>query len=356
MSDEMGEKTEDPTPRRRQEAREEGNIAKSQDLTAGLTLVGAVLLLAAFGSRMLGAMRALVESMLSGAVVENPARGEDLGQLWAVGLQFGLQMFAPVALGLMAMALIAGVLQVGFVVTLKPLTPKFSKVSPIKGLKQLFSLRGLVRLGMSVTKVAVVTGVAAWCIYLDLPKVISLIGLDAEPLLAAAAALVWGLALKVALLLLLLGALDFAYQRWQQEQDMKMSKQEVKEEFKKMEGDPLVKQRRGQVARQLALQRLTHDVPKADVVVTNPTHFAVALQYEGGNMDAPKVVAKGADFLAMRVRQLAAAHGVPIVERPPLARALYRGVEVGQQIPPAHYAAVAEILAYVYRLSGKKTA
>ena len=356
MPDEMGEKTEDPTPRRRQEARDEGNLARSQDLTAGLALVGAVLLLAAFGTQMLGTMRALMVAMLSGDTVADPARGGDVGAFVALGMRLGLQMFIPVALGVMVIALFSGVVQVGFLATLKPLQPKLSKISPLKGFKQLFSLKALVRLGMSVAKVAVVMGVAAVCIYMDLPRVITLIHLDAEPLMAAAAALVWSLAFKIAMVLLILGVLDYAYQKWQHEQDLKMSKQEVKEEFKKMEGDPMIKQRRAQVARQLALQRLSHDVPEADVVVANPTHFAVALSYRGERMNAPKVVAKGADYMALRIRQIAAAHGIPIVERPPLARSLYRGVEVGQEIPPDQYAAVAEILAYVYRLNEKQSA
>jgi flagellar biosynthetic protein FlhB len=146
------------------------------------------------------------------------------------------------------------------------------------------------------------------------------------------------------------------FQSWKREQDLRMSKHEVKEEMKRMEGDPLVKQRRTRVARQLALQRIGQAVPKADVVVTNPTHFAVALKYDNQSMRAPKVVAKGADFMAMRIRQLAVANGVPLVERKELARALYRTVEIGQEIPPEFFNAVAEILAYVYRLSGKRSA
>jgi flagellar biosynthetic protein FlhB len=252
----------------------------------------------------------------------------------------------------MAMALVAGFLQVGVLVTFKPLIPKFSKLSPISGFKNLFSMRGLMRLGMSVTKVGIVSAVATVCIKWDMPKVLALIHLDAAALLAAAAGLVWSLAIKIAAVLLILGLLDLAYQKWQNHQEMKMSKQEVKDEFKRMEGDPMIKQRRAQVARQIAMQRLGHDVPKADVIVTNPTHFAVALQYDGSKMAAPKVVAKGADYLALRIRQIAVMHNIPIVERPPLARGLWRAVEVGQEIPASFYAAVAEILAYVYRLGG----
>ncbi len=149
---------------------------------------------------------------------------------------------------------------------------------------------------------------------------------------------------------------DYIYQRWQRSRDLRMSKQEIKEEMRRMEGDPQMKARRARVARQLALQRINQSVPRADVVVTNPTHYAVAMQYDSKTMKSPKVVAKGADFLAMRIRQIAMANGIPLVERKAVAQALYKGVEVGQEVPPEFYNAVAEILAYVYRLSGRKTA
>lgn len=354
MADESGDKTEAPTPRRRQEAREEGNLARSQDLTGGVMLLGAVLLLAAFGERMLQTLLVLVNSMLAGSGADI-TRIDDLPRLWAIAGRMGLELAAPVCLGLAVLGVLSGLLQVGFMMSGKPLMPKFSKISPLRGFSQLFSARGGVRFGMSLVKVAAVSTFAVICIQQDLPMLLALIRLDMEPLLAAASGLVWSLALKIAVLLLVLGILDYAYQRWQHEQDLKMSKQEIKEEFKRMEGDPLVKQRRAKIARQMAMQRMAYDVPKADVIVTNPTHFAVALKYDD-DMAAPKVIAKGADYMAMRIRQIAAAHGIPVVERPPLARALYKTVEVGQQIPSQFYAAVAEILAYVYRLSGRKSA
>jgi flagellar biosynthetic protein FlhB len=180
--------------------------------------------------------------------------------------------------------------------------------------------------------------------------------LEMMRMFSAACALVYALAVKLAVILLLLAFLDWAYQRWQRERDLRMSKQEIKEEYKRMEGDPLIKQRRARVARQLAMQRISQAVPKADVIVTNPTHFSIALQYDPKTMKSPKVVAKGADFMAMRIRQIAAIHGIPLVERKPLAQALYKSVEVGQEVPSQFYAAVAEVLAYVYRLSGRKTA
>ncbi|MHC4996901.1 MAG: flagellar biosynthesis protein FlhB [Planctomycetota bacterium] len=351
-----GEKTEAPTPRRRQEQRDEGNVPKSQDLGAGVLLFGAVILLGIFGAQMLAHMKILLRSMLNGAFTPDPTHDGDLGQVVSVGLVHARDMIAPIGLGLFGIALAVGFYQVGVLLTLKPLTPKLSKISPLRGFANMFSLKGLMRLAMSVLKVAVVMTVAFFSIRADLPRVLGLMRLETGPLIAAASWLIWLLAIKIAVMLLLLGILDYAYQKWQHEQDLKMTKQEVKEEMKRMDGDPQIKQRRAKVARQLALQRIGRDVPRADVVVTNPTHYAIALTYDNDNMNAPRVIAKGADFMALRIRQLAVMHGVPIVERPPMARALYRLVDVGQEIPPEYYAAVAEVLAYVYRLNDRKTA
>lgn len=351
-----GEKTEAPTARKRSEAREQGNVAKSQDLTAAVSLLGAVLLLGFFGRRLLGGMKVMVETMIGGSWSQDVTRSGDVGQAVVMLLGEATEIIAPVALGVTGLVVVATICQVGFLVTLKPLELNPGKLNPMKGLAQLFGAKAAMRLVMSVLKVAIVCTIAAVTIYFDIEKIAALVYLESGGALAAAASLAYSLALRIAIVLFILGILDFMYQRWQNEREMRMSKQEVKEEHKRMEGDPLVKQRRVKVARQLILQRISQAVPGADVIVTNPTHFAVALKYDGEDMHAPKVVAKGADFLALRIRQLASLHGVPIVERPPLARALYRNVEVGQEIPPEHYAAVAEILAYVYRLSGRQSA
>ena len=252
--------------------------------------------------------------------------------------------------------LVATASQVGFVISTKPLEPNLTKLSPLRGFKSLFDARAGMRLVMSLAKVALIAAIAAVLIALDMPRILILAEMDVLPLFGAASSLIYGLALKLAAVLIVLAILDYAFQRWNHERQNRMTKQEVKEEMKRMEGDPLTKQRRSRVARQLALQRIQHAVPTADVVVTNPTHFAVALRYDVSEMEAPRVVAKGADFLAMRIRQIALGHGVPLVERKSLARALYQSVEVGQEVPPQFYNAVAEILAYVYRLSGKRIA
>ena len=356
MPDDLGEKTEAATPRRRQESRDEGNVARSQDLTASIMLLGAVLLLYVFAMHVLSGMKSLMQSMLGGAAHGQALANPDLPNALARGLTEAGRTLAPLALGILLLGIIGNLVQVGFILSARPIQPRLSKLSPLRGVQQLFSMRSLMRLVMSLAKVAVVAAVALLSIWSDLPAVLTLTQLGAGALFAGAASLVFNLALRIAIVLLILALLDYMFQRWQHEKDIRMSKQEVREEHKRLEGDPLTRQRRTKIARQLTLQRIAMAVPKADVVVTNPTHFAVAMRYDGKTMVAPKVVAKGADFLALRIRQLALAYGVPLVERPELARALYRTVEVGQEIPPEYYSAVAEILAYVYRLSEKKSA
>ena len=356
MAENDFEKTESPTPRRREEARQEGNVARSTDLTAAVVLLGAMLLLYVLGEQLLGGMRLTLVRMLSFDPGSNPARPGDLGALLAFSGRAMMESLLPFMFGVMAIAGLATVGQVGFLWSNKPLVPDFSRLSPLRGFRNLVDVRAAVRLIMGLAKIAAIVLVAVMVILNDVPRILKLAEMDTGPLFSGAASMVFWLGLKLAVLLLLLGVLDFAFQRWKREQDLRMTKQDLKEELKRMEGDPLIKQRRSRVARQLALQRIGHVVPKADVIVTNPTHYALALKYDSRSMKAPKLTAKGVDFLAMRIRQLAALHGVPIVERRELAQAIYRTVEVGQEVPSQFYGAVAEILAYVYRLSGRKSA
>jgi flagellar biosynthetic protein FlhB len=349
------EKTEQPTPQRLAEARQSGDVARSQDMTSSVLIAGVVLGMFLFGTQMVSTLMALLRNMLASGPAENAAK-PDAVHLLVIATKYGAEAILPLALSLMVLAAVIGVMQVGFLITGKQLVPNFSKLSPARGIKQIVSVRSLMRLVMSLLKVSIVALVVGIGIWVDLPYIVALIHLDASQLMATFGVLLLSMCWKVALVLVILGLIDFWYQKWQKHQEMLMSKQDVKEELKRMEGDPLVKQRRTKVARQLAMQRLSVDVPKADVVVTNPTHVSVALSYDSGKMDAPRVVAKGADFMALRIRQIASANGVPMVERPPLARALHASVEVGDEVPAHHYAAVAEILAYVYRLNGRKIA
>lgn len=356
MAEDQSEKTEAPTARRQLEARLEGNIPRSPDLAAAATLLAGIMLLQSFG---LGIFRGLwntLEAMLSPGFSSNPTRADDIGPLLYYSMRAIATAAGPMVLGVAAVAFLVSISQVGLVFTTKPLELNFAKLSPFRGLKGLFDTRAGVRTVMSLGKLVLVGTVALSLVGAEMPKIVRLAELAPMALFFAACDMIYTLALRLALFLLFMALVDYGYQRWQHDRDLRMTKQEVKEEMRSMEGDPLIKQRRMRVARQLAMQRIGQAVPKADVIVTNPTHYAVALQYDSKTMTSPKVVAKGADFLAMRIRQLATANGVPLVERKSLAQALYKTVEVGQEVPPQYYGAVAEILAYVYRLSGRKSA
>ena len=354
MAESASEKTEEPSSRRLQEAREDGNVAKSQDLIASVSLCGAILLMKIFGTDIMGDFRVLTSRFLGESFGENPTRADGLLEMTAFAARQFVSASLPLMVGVTSITLVVIICQVGFSLTLKPLKPNFGKLNPIKGAKQFVDMRAGMRLVMSLGKLFLIAGVSIYVVSVRVVDITKLSGMGAAQLFFASCDLVFELAMILSILLLTMAVLDFAYQKWQRIKDLRMTKQEVKEEMKNMDGDPMIKQRRQRVARQLAMQRVSADVPGADVVVTNPTHYAIALKYDPKTMAAPRVVAKGADFLAMRIRQIAIANDIPLVERRELAQAMYRTVEVGQELPGEYYAAVAEILAYVYRMSGNK--
>jgi flagellar biosynthetic protein FlhB len=352
MPGDAGEKTEAPTPRRREEARENGQIAQSPDLQAAVVLLGAMIAIDVLGGRML---KDLLEGIgyFLGRSEPIPLTAGQVQGLGIAALRLVAKVSLPVMVVAMLLGIVVGLAQVGWLFTVKPLQPRLDKLNPIAGAGRLFSARGLVRLAMSVAKMLIVGAVAYATIKSRLSQIVLAMNLDHWTLLGHAAGLVFTLAIRMGLVLLILAILDYVWQRYKHEQDLKMTKEEVKEELRRMEGDPVVKQRQRRVQQQLAIQRMRHEVPKADVVVTNPTELAVALKYDAESMAAPKVVAKGEGYMAVQIRKIAIEHGVPIIERRPLAQALYKAVVVGQEIPPQFYKAVAEILAYVYELTGK---
>jgi len=234
------------------------------------------------------------------------------------------------------------------------LAPDISRLNPLKGFGRIFSMAGVMRLTFGLFKMLVVATVALSSLYYQRETLLALSALSVIQIAVFLIDVLLWTALKVGVALLILAVLDFAFQRWKHEQDMKMTQQEVREEMKNLEGDPQVRARRRQVQRQLAINQLSQSVPKADVVVTNPTELAIAIQYDPETMAAPIVLAKGAGMIAQRIRRMALEHGIPIVEKKPLAQALYREVDINQPVPHDKYAAVAEILAYVYQLKGKK--
>jgi flagellar biosynthetic protein FlhB len=353
MAEDLGERTEEATPKRRQEAREEGTVGKSQDLAGALLLLAATVGLGLLALHMLGQAKIALGHVLISDVVGNPCDPNDVHELIMYVGAAAVTTAAPFLLLLWLAGYLTHFWQVGWLIAPKSIQPKFSKLNPISGFQRVFGLSALVKAGLDAAKVAVVVIVAVWSIRSDLHRILLLPHLSLLEALSEIGWMMLGLALRVLLVLLLLGVLDFVYQKWKVTQDLKMTKQQVKDEMKQTDGDPETKRRRMRMAQQIASQRISAAVPKADVIVTNPEHVAVAIQYEAETMHAPKVVAKGADYLATRIRQIALKHDIPVIQRPPLARALYKEVKVGQEIPPAFYKAVAEILAYVFRLSGR---
>lgn len=346
------DKTEAPTARRRTEARSRGQIPKSQDLTAAILLLVGLLTLNLFGGWMWASVSDMTTAMLGGT--RPTLVGSDLIPLGSAAVREMFSLLVPILLVFMLTALVVVLLQTGFLFTTEPLKWSLEKLNPIAGFKKLFSPETLMKLLISLGKMGVVGGVAYVSVIGQMDKIMFASGLAFLDLVHMAIELFYGLGIRVALVLVLLGLIDWIYQRFKHERSLRMSKQEIKEEMRSMDGDPLMKRRRREVQLQLAMQRLQRDVPQADVVVTNPTHIAVALKYDSDTMGAPRMIAKGKDHVALRIREIALAAGIPIVERKPLARVLYKLVEVGQEIPADLYKTVAEVLAYVYELSGKR--
>lgn len=352
MAEETGDKSEAPTPKRREEAREKGNVARSTDLTSAAMLVGGLVLLNWYGARIFSAMSTVVFTMLDqrslAGVDSRNMTGGVVGLLSMVGWAL-----TPLMVGLLVLAVLVNVAQVGFRLTPDKLAPNLGALNPLKGFGRLFQGQGLMKLVMGLLKMALVTITAYSAIHGRLNQILGAERLDSLQAFHLGAEVLYGIGLRVGILLLVLALIDYVWQRYEMEKSLKMTKQEVKDEMRHMEGDPKLKMRRRQIAQQMAKKKLARDVPTADVVITNPTEFAIALKYDSATMHAPRVVAKGQGLMAKRIRELAIAAGIPILERKPLARALYKLVEVGKEIPEEFYSAIAEILAYVYELTGK---
>jgi flagellar biosynthetic protein FlhB len=346
-------KTEAPTQRRREEARQQGQVAVSNELTAGILLLTGVLVLWMSGPRMAGG---LLQAVQQGLLM---LRRTDLGPeavQEVMGAQFAQagQLLAYLLGALFVVACGVGVLQVGFHIVPELLLPKWEKLSPAEGWSRLFSIAAVVRGIVAILKVTAVALLAVWVLRGRMGKIVTL----GEGNLSYACAQTWDIAIRLALAiaasLALIGVLDYAYQRFRFERALRMSRQELKEELKREEGDPQVRARIRKMHREAARRRMMQEVPKATVVITNPVHLAVALRYERGEMAAPRVVAKGAGLLAERIIELARENDVPVLERKATAQALFKAVQVGQDIPESLYLAVAEILAYLYRLRTEK--
>ena len=345
------QRTEEPSSRKLSRARTRGQVVQSREINNWF-MIGTALGLVAFGgpsiARTIGtALKRYLEASHALSVE---------GALWPAvsGTLATVASALALPVGLLVVAALAGsLIQTGFLFAPEKLTPKLDNLSPAKGFSRMFSARGLMEFGKTLLKLAVVIAVVAMLMQPELIRLPLTSGLDAGQMLAEIARLIARLGLGVFVALTFIAVLDYGFQRLSFFKSMRMSKQEVKEEFKQSEGDPMIRARLRQIRMDRARKRMMAAVPTASVVVTNPTHVAVALRYELGKEGAPLVVAKGAELIAQRIREIATEHKVPIVENPPLARALFASVEVDQQIPPEHYKAVAEIIGYVFRLQGK---
>ena len=347
------EKTEKATPRRLQEARKKGQIAKSQDInTAIVLLAGVVMLKFQFTN-----MAERLSSLASRSLGDLPKEDITVTAFLAIFLNVSLEFFVivgPILAFLMLSGLLINYLQVGVLFTTETIKPKLDKINPIAGFKRIFSRRSAIETLKAILKMTVVGYLGYQVLSQRFPEITATVLFDRVETAMLFASIAWEICWKAVLALLFFGVLDYFYQRWEHEKGLRMTKQEIKDEAKQSEGDPLVKGRIRRLQREAARRRMMSEVPNATVVITNPTHYAVALKYDRDSMDAPRCVAKGVDLVAQKIKEVAAEHDVPMVENVPLARQLHKEVDIDEDIPEDLYAAVAEILVMVQKLNKRK--
>ena len=352
---EGGEKTEPATAKKLNDAREEGKVAKSKELTSAFDLVVLFLVLKFFVS-FLGERLTAIFTFVYGGIAEfvklNQAdvTSQSISSFIMKMILNWMVIVLPFFLFGVVVTLLISIYQVGWKVTTKPLQPKLSKFNPINGFKRIFSKDSLMELVKSIIKIGLIFAVAYSQVNKHQNELFILYELELNRAIALIGSLILDTGLKIGLIYMIVGIADFMYQKHKFNEDMKMTKQEVKDEYKNSEGDPAVKGQQKQRMREASQRRMMQAVPKADVVITNPTHLAVALQYEGIQKSAPIVVAKGEDYLAQKIKEVAREHHIEIVENKPLARMLFYNVELGAEIPPELYQSVAEVLAMVYKM------
>lgn len=344
----MTDKTEAPTPRRLEEAREKGQVARSQELNTAVVVLVSVFLLRGPGNQIVSGLKdSLVETIAGMATAE-----VNLFWIRQTAFGYGSQLAAPLGMftaGLLLAGVAVTMAQTRFLWSSKKIGFDFNRVNPLNGFKRIFSMRGLVELARAILKLGLVGWMAYSFLRSHYHEIITLGQMDFSAAAAEFASLAIALAMRVGGVYVVLAAVDYAYQRWDTLKQLKMTKQEIKEEHKRSEGDPFLKGRIRSQQRRMARNRMMANVPKATVVVTNPTHLAIAIEYQDG-MRAPKVLAKGALRVAERIVAIAKENRIPIVQNIPLARAMYKTIEVDQEISPDLYMAMAEVLAYVYNL------
>jgi flagellar biosynthetic protein FlhB len=349
MADDDNEKTEDPTAKRQGEARGKGQVTKSREIDHWFMILAITLIVFIMAPSMATALKQLLIVFLE--MPQDIALDKNALQSLFMNLAMhtGIALAPAVAL-LIAAALGSSVAQHGFLVAPELITPKLSKLSPLAGLSRLFNLNAVVEFVKGAFKIFLIAAFCYWLMKSDFDQLEKYIFFDPVQFAATLSALALKLLAGMLSFLTVVAALDYMYQRIRMQRQLRMSREEIREEFKQSEGDPAIKGRLRQLRAQRARRRMMQEVPKADVIVTNPTHYAVALKYDQETMNAPRLLAKGADLVAQKIRDLAVEHNIPIIENPPLARSLYASVEIDQEIPPEHYKVVAEIIGYVYKL------
>ncbi|MEY7998702.1 fused FliR family export protein/FlhB family type III secretion system protein [Clostridium sp. Mt-5] len=343
------DKTEEATPRKKSDARKKGQIAKSKEVALALTLLAStlVILIAGgyVGSQMKNIMVAFFNNYLTTSLNYESVQRIAFITVWRLGI-----IFLPIAVPILLMGVIANMLQTRGIVTSHPLKPDLSKLNPVNGLKRMFSMRSVMEL-FKDTFIVIVVGIVGYKFIRDnYVYIMTLSNLNFESVVKAISKLTVNIFFRVTMIMLIIAIIDYIFQNFQYNKDLRMSKQEIKEEYKQDEGDPQIKNKIKQKQREIGMRRMMQQVPKATVVVTNPTHVAVALKYEDGKSDAPVVVAKGLDAVAFRIKKVAKENDVPVIENRPLARLLYDEVDIDREIPAEMYQAVAEILALVYKM------
>ena len=347
FADDGGEKTEEPTAKKKSDARNKGQVAKSQELNAAFVLFVGFWAMKILGENIYNEIAGYTTYILGH--LNTTVDTETVMRIFLSIVMILVKTAFPIMVAIMVIGLAINIVQVGWNFTTEPLGFDLNKLNPISGFGRIFSKRSLVELLKSLFKILII-GLFLYENLMDeilhMPK---LIYLDLAASMTQIADIIFMMAFKICAIFFAMAILDYMYQKWDHNEQLKMTKQEVKEEFKQMEGDPQIKGKIKQKQREMAMSRMMREVPKADVIVTNPTHFAVALRYADG-MRAPEVIAKGQDLVALKIKDIAREAGVVIVENKPLARALFASVEIGGTVPPELYKAVAEVLAYVYHL------
>ncbi len=350
---EGGDKTEDPTPHRLREARRKGQVFKSTELNSAINIVGVMLLFIVFSAFAFRGFEDIF-NLFVGSMLAFPLSGANVQVVFNEAVLSYLTIIAPVFAVAIVLGIASNLVQVGFLTSTQQLAPQLNRLNPLEGLKKIFSKKAMFEMVKSILKIVVIGAVTYFFIRSRLDSMLILVNQSVETSLKVFWNTMTSLGILVGLVFLVIAFLDYLFQRHEYKTSLKMSRKEIKDEYKQLEGDPLVRSKIREKQRQVARERMLQDVPSADVVITNPTELAVALVYREGLDQAPRVVAKGAAVLASRIREIAAEHHIPVVENPPVAQMLWRHCELGDEIPIDLYQAVAEIIATVFRVREKK--